>query len=62
MQNMIARQVERGFSRFDRDGDGKLGRDEVPRNLRRFFERLDVDKDGKLSLEEAKGLGDVRRR
>ena len=62
MQSMVARQIERRFPRLDKDGDGKLDRREVPRSLRRFFERLDTDKDGGLSLEEAKGLGDLRRR
>jgi hypothetical protein len=62
VQTMISRQIERSFPRLDRDRDGKLDRGEVPRNLRRFFDRLDTNEDGKLSLEEAKGLGDMRRR
>jgi hypothetical protein len=62
MQDRIARQVERRFPSLDKDGDGKLDRDEVPRTLRRLFERLDRDGDGGLTLEEAKGLGRMGRR
>ena len=62
MQNLIARQIERRFPGLDRDGDGKLDEGEVPPSLRRFFDRLDADNDGALSLEEAKGLGTMRRR
>ena len=62
MQGMIARQVERRFPRLDRNGDGKLSEEEVPRSLRRFFDQLDRDGDGQLTLEEAQGLGRARRR
>jgi peroxiredoxin/mono/diheme cytochrome c family protein len=40
------------LKQFDRDGDGKVTRDEVPERLRRLFDRLDRDGDKVLSPEE----------
>jgi Ca2+-binding EF-hand superfamily protein len=51
-------QIERIFKQRDRDGDGKLSRDELG-NLRQF-RRLDADGDGFVTLEEAKAV--VRQR
>ena len=38
------------FSRFDRNGDGAITRDEFPKPER--FDALDADRDGKLTKEE----------
>ena len=40
------------LKQLDRDGDGKVTRDEVPERLRRLFDRLDRDGDKVLSAEE----------
>jgi len=48
--------IEERFKQEDKDGDGKLSKEEVPQRLRMFFERLDKDGDGKLSKEEAKDI------
>ena len=44
--------VERRFRQMDRNGDGKLSRDEVGRPA--LFRRLDQDGDGLVTLEEAR--------
>ncbi len=41
------------FKLYDRDGDGKLQREEMPPEARQRFDRLDLDKDGVLTREEA---------
>jgi Ca2+-binding EF-hand superfamily protein len=41
------------FTRFDRNGDGVITRDEFPKPER--FDPLDTDKDGKLTKEEVRG-------
>jgi mono/diheme cytochrome c family protein len=51
--------VDQQFASRDKNGDGKLSRDEVPRQLRMFFERLDKDGDGGLTKEEAKGITEL---
>jgi arylsulfatase A-like enzyme len=52
--------VERRFRQIDRNGDGKLTRDEVDRLA--LFRRLDQDGDGVVTLEEArKALGATSR-
>ena len=40
------------FSQWDRDGNGKLSRDELPDGPRRNFDRADTDKDGWISRAE----------
>ncbi|MEK6630668.1 MAG: bifunctional DNA-binding transcriptional regulator/O6-methylguanine-DNA methyltransferase Ada [Acidobacteriota bacterium] len=44
--------VDQRFKQMDRNGDGKLTPDEVPR--RQQFQRLDLNKDGVVTLEEAR--------
>jgi acetyl esterase/lipase len=40
------------FKRFDRNGDGKLSRDEAPELIRISFDRIDTDHDGFITPEE----------
>ena len=40
---------------FDRDGDGRLSRDEAPLLLNAQFERWDTDGDGFITLQDAEG-------
>lgn len=53
---MAARLAERMFGEADRNGDGKLTRDEIPEERREMFSRLidrfDNDGDGALSKEQ----------
>jgi hypothetical protein len=51
--------VEERFQEFDKNRDGKLSQQEVPRQLRMFFERLDKDQDGGLTKDEARGIADL---
>jgi hypothetical protein len=39
---------------FDRNGDGRLDREEVPARFQGLFERADTNKDGALTREELK--------
>ena len=40
------------FEAWDRDGDGRLVREELPQRLRGNFERVDLDRDGFIDLDE----------
>ena len=42
------------FGRLDRNGDGKISKDEIPEGGRGFLERLDANKDGEITKEEFK--------
>ncbi len=42
------------FTRFDRDGDGKLRKEEIHPKMKPFFILLDKDRDGFLVIEEFK--------
>jgi len=46
-------QIEQTFKRMDRNGDGKLTREEVPRA--ELFDRYDRDKDGVITMDEIRG-------
>jgi CubicO group peptidase (beta-lactamase class C family) len=52
--DLIPRQI-------DRNGDGKIGRDEAGPELRRWFDRLDKDGDGKLGVPELRPILERRR-
>ena len=51
--------VEAQFDNYDKNRDGKLSQDELPRRLRLFFPRLDRDGDGALTKDEAKAIGEL---
>jgi HlyD family secretion protein len=42
----------RSFSDLDRDGDGKVSREEAPPKMQEFFEKIDANHDGFLSSAE----------
>ena len=52
LQGQDAKRFQKIFDTWDRNGDGKLVPDELPRNLRRNFERVDTNRDGFISREE----------
>ena len=54
--------LERILREIDRNGDGKLGRDEAGPQLRRVFDRLDKDGDGTLNMPELRPILERRRR
>lgn len=41
---------------FDRNGDGRLDRSEVPERMQGLFDRADTNKDGVLTPEEIRTL------
>lgn len=45
------------IERWDRNGDGKLSREELPEPLRKNFDRVDKDGDGFISKEEDAAIG-----
>jgi peroxiredoxin/mono/diheme cytochrome c family protein len=40
------------LAQFDKNDDGRIGRDEVPERLHRLFDLLDADRDGFVTVEE----------
>ncbi len=46
------------FAQLDRNGDGKLSKDEAPERMKEFFGRLDKDEDGFLTAEEMRTAAD----
>lgn len=43
------------FKQYDKDGDGKLSKEELPERIQARFDDLDKDKDGFVSKEELAG-------
>jgi Ca2+-binding EF-hand superfamily protein len=41
------------LKQFDKNGDGKLTKDELPEGLKPFFEKMDANKDGSVTPDEA---------
>jgi len=53
--------ADRLMKRWDRNGDGRLSRDELPERLRKNFDRVDRNGDGFISLEEHRAVLGRRR-
>ena len=53
--------VDRILQQIDRNGDGKIGRDEAGPQLRRWFDRLDKDGDGTLGAPELRPILERRK-
>ncbi len=51
-RRIAERWMQRIFAKYDKDGDGFIGREERVAALRGFFQRLDADKDGRISRGE----------
>ena len=51
-EEMFRRQAEFSFKTRDRNGDGFLDKDEMPKELRDNLAKYDYDKDGRLSFDE----------
>lgn len=54
-------QIKEYLSRMDKNGDGKISKEEAPERMKENFDRLDANKDGFITTEEflrgAAGLG-----
>ncbi len=48
----VSDELVNTLMRFDRNGDGKLDRSEVPERMQGLFDRADTNKDGFLTPEE----------
>lgn len=46
------------FAQMDRNGDGKISKDEAPERMKEIFGRLDTDNDGFLSTEEMRAAAE----
>lgn len=51
-RRVAGRWMQRIFAKYDKNGDGFIGREERVAALRGFFNSLDADKDGRISREE----------
>jgi len=51
-----------GIQQYDKNGDGKLSRSEVPDGLQDFFDACDRDHDGLVSLPELTGALKARKK
>jgi len=61
----VAQQADRSqqmIRRMDRNGDGRISREELPEQMRRFFDRVDADHDGFITLEEDRAFRATRSR
>jgi mono/diheme cytochrome c family protein len=47
-------EIDRRIAQYDKNGDGKLTRDEVPARMRQFFDFLDKDRNGSIDKDEIK--------
>jgi Ca2+-binding EF-hand superfamily protein len=50
--------VEETFAQFDKDGDGKLAREELPERMAEFILRADTSGDGAVTKEELQAIRD----
>ena len=50
--NSVAKEMVKRMLAFDKDGDGMLSRDEIPRRMLALLARADTNQDGYLSEEE----------
>jgi len=41
---------------FDKNGDGKVGRDELPEQMQGFFDRMDANGDGSIDKAEIEAM------
>jgi len=55
-------RADRLWHRWDRNGDGRLTREELPPGVRGNFDRIDRDGDGVISLQEHRAVAERRRR
>ena len=55
------KQIEAFYKRHDRDGDGKLSRQEYPALLRGRFDHIDANKDGAATVDEELSARRARR-
>jgi hypothetical protein len=52
----VSDELVKTLMSFDRNGDGKLERSEVPERMQGLFDRADTNKDGFLTPEEIRTL------
>jgi len=59
-QELRARREHRGgpemFKQLDKNGDGKLSKDEAPERMREHFDRVDANKDGLVEQSELQAM------
>ena len=56
-EEMVKRMME-----FDKNGDGKLSKDELPERMQELMERADTNQDGFLTQDELKQMSERRGR